>query len=159
MNSVKTALIVGCLVVAPLLLPQPALADTNPRLGTWTLNVAKSKYEPGQAPKSETRTYTASGTDGVTMEAETVQADGTRQSSGYTAKYDGKRYAYKGPAGDQISMTSAKGFTVRATVWKAGRAALTTHSVVSRDGRTMTMSSTSTTATGKVVSTRVYDKQ
>jgi hypothetical protein len=56
-------------------------------------------------------------------------------------------------------MTSAKDFAVRATVWKAGQAALTTQSVVSRDGRTMTMSSTSTTATGKVVSTRVYDKQ
>jgi hypothetical protein len=79
MNIFKTSFIVACLAVAPLLLPQSALADTNPRVGTWVLNVAKSKYEPGQAPKSETRTYTASGTDGVTMKAETVLADGTRQ--------------------------------------------------------------------------------
>jgi len=27
---------------------------TDPRLGTWKLNVAKSKYEPGPAPKSLT---------------------------------------------------------------------------------------------------------
>ena len=29
----------------------------DPVLGTWELNVAKSKYNPGPAPKSQTRIY------------------------------------------------------------------------------------------------------
>ena len=34
---------------------------SNPVLGTWELNLAKSKFSPGPAPKSETRTYVIAG--------------------------------------------------------------------------------------------------
>ena len=34
-----------------------------PLVGTWELNVAKSKYSPGPAAKSETRTYFVVGQD------------------------------------------------------------------------------------------------
>ena len=37
--------------------------ESDPLVGTWELNVAKSKYSPGPAPKSETRTYVVSGQD------------------------------------------------------------------------------------------------
>jgi hypothetical protein len=41
-----------------LILPLTVRAQSgDPSLGTWQLNVAKSKFEPGPAPKSETRTY------------------------------------------------------------------------------------------------------
>ena len=33
-------------------LPQAGLAQSNPWLGMWKLNLAKSTYPPGQAPKS-----------------------------------------------------------------------------------------------------------
>ena len=33
----------------------------DPFVGTWTLNVAKSKYDPGPAPKEQTATYEAAG--------------------------------------------------------------------------------------------------
>src|SRR5271165_5608867 len=39
-------------------------AQTNPLLGTWKLNTAKSKFDPGPGPKSLTRTVVAQG-DGV----------------------------------------------------------------------------------------------
>ena len=32
-----------------------ALAQSDNTLGTWTLNVAKSTYDPGPPPMSETR--------------------------------------------------------------------------------------------------------
>ena len=35
----------------------PAAQDANPILGTWVLNVAKSTFSPGPAPRSESRTY------------------------------------------------------------------------------------------------------
>ena len=39
----------------------PAFAQASPAVGTWKLNVEKSKYNPGQAPKSLTRTLEAQG--------------------------------------------------------------------------------------------------
>ena len=37
------------------------LAQSNPFVGTWKLNLASSKYNPGPAPQSQTRTWDASG--------------------------------------------------------------------------------------------------
>ena len=36
-------------------------AQADPAIGTWKLNLAKSKYVPGPAPKSNTITITAAG--------------------------------------------------------------------------------------------------
>jgi hypothetical protein len=39
-------------------------AQGNTSLGTWKLNLAKSKYDPGPAPLSDTRVYEAWEGDG-----------------------------------------------------------------------------------------------
>ena len=39
----------------------PAFAQDNPLVGTWKLDVTKSKFDPGPAPKSLTRTVEAQG--------------------------------------------------------------------------------------------------
>src|SRR5687767_12111337 len=70
-------------------------AAADPAVGTWKLNVAKSKYSPGPAPKSATMTYEASG-DGVKRTGQTVSADGQTNSFSYTAQYDGKEYPVSG---------------------------------------------------------------
>ena len=38
---------------------QSASAQGDPLLGTWVLNVAKSKYTPGPPPKEQTTTFEA----------------------------------------------------------------------------------------------------
>jgi len=53
-----------------------AAGAVDPVVGTWTLNVEKSKFSPGPAPKSQTRTYSA-GADGVSLSVSGVGADGT----------------------------------------------------------------------------------
>ena len=59
------------------------LAQSNPLVGTWKINLAKSKYSPtGTAPKSDTLTIQAQG-DGVKISADGVNADGSRQSGLY----------------------------------------------------------------------------
>ena len=59
-------------------------------LGTWKLNVAKSKYTPAPFPlKSLTITREASD-GGVKVTTTGEQADGTQINASYTAKYDGK---------------------------------------------------------------------
>ena len=51
-------------------------AQTDAHMGTWKLNVAKSKFAPGPPIKSETRTYEPTG-DGYKFSGERVDADGS----------------------------------------------------------------------------------
>ena len=51
-----------------------AAQGADPFVGKWQLNVAKSKYTPGPAPKSETRTYVVAGQD---IKASSQGVDGT----------------------------------------------------------------------------------
>ena len=157
MKIVRIPLVIACLAVASGLLPQRAFAQTkpNPRIGTWTLNVAKSTYQQGTAPKSETRTYLATDDGGIQMTADAVLPSGTKQPSGYRAKYDGKDYPFSGTAGDTIALTG-DGWTTDATIKQGGKITQRSHSVVSKDGKTMTQ--TTKRANGNPVSTRVYNK-
>src|SRR5277367_3746714 len=49
------------IIIAALMFSGIALAQNNPRYGTWKLNLAKSKFDPGPPPKSQIRTYEAVG--------------------------------------------------------------------------------------------------
>src|SRR5467141_1401700 len=91
-----------------------ALAQSNPFVGTWKLDVAKSKYDPGPAPKSQTRTWDASGKVSV----KGVGATGKPMSYGYPIKNDGKDYPTTGaiPNGaDKISSRKISPNTVEVT--------------------------------------------
>jgi hypothetical protein len=155
------ARIVGVLIsVLPLLNVSSVAAQTNPRLGTWKLNVAKSKYEGAPPPKSETRTYTAASDGAVTLTASTVLKDGTIVTTSYTAQYDGKPYPYKGVNGDMITVKVVDAYQTDSTVTKGGKVVQTARSRVSTDGRTLTVITEGTDARGNASnSTRVYDKQ
>ena len=61
-----------------------ATAQTkDPFVGTWTLNVAKSKYDPGPAPKGGTTTYEAAGKGyKVTVKAEPASGPALQWSYG-----------------------------------------------------------------------------
>jgi len=50
------------LVVTLFVVPVSVSAQvTDASIGTWKLNVAKSTYDPGPPPKSETRSYSQDG--------------------------------------------------------------------------------------------------
>src|ERR1700687_5833764 len=80
------------------------LAQSDPFVGTWKLNVAKSKYDPGPAPKSQTRTWDASGK--VTVEG--INAAGKKMSYGYPIMNDGKDYPTIGSVPNGADMISSK---------------------------------------------------
>ena len=42
-------------------LPQVSFSQSSPQLGTWKINLEKSKFSPGPAPKTSTRTTEAVG--------------------------------------------------------------------------------------------------
>ena len=65
---------------------------TDAWIGTWTLNLAQSSYDPANlAPKSQTTKMTASG-DNVTAITDGVDADGQKIHTEVTYKFDGKDY-------------------------------------------------------------------
>ena len=156
MKHLKSRIVLACLVTAACLLPLDALAQANPRIGTWKLDVGKSTYQQGKPPSSETRIYAATDDGGLQLTANTILPSGTKQPSGYRAKYDGKDYPYSGPAGDSIAITG-DGWAADATIKMGGKITQTSHSVVSKNGKRMTQ--TTKAASGYPISTRVYVKQ
>src|SRR5262249_10856030 len=97
MASTKPSFVSSVCVIAGLALVSAAAltAQTaSPLSGTWTMNVAKSKYNPpSNAPKSNVVVYQVTGTD-IKGTADTVDAEGHKVHVEYTAKMDGKDYPY-----------------------------------------------------------------
>ncbi len=100
----KTILVGAVLATAGVVLADGA---ADPVVGTWTLNVAKSNFNPGPAPKSQTRTYSVDSA-GVSLEVKGVGADGTATSQESTFKYDGKAYVMKVSAHGKVLTLSTK---------------------------------------------------
>ena len=131
----------------------------DPALGTWKLNVAKSKYSPGPAPKSGSVTFEASG-DSVKRTGEQIAADGKKSSLSYTAKLDGKFYPVTGSdLYDEISIKKIDDNNTEATMKRAGKVAVNAKRSISKDGKVMTITITGTNAKGeKISNVNVYDK-
>jgi hypothetical protein len=144
-------------VLAGTTLAQPG----NSIVGTWKLNLAKSTFAPGTAPKSATFTVEAAGA-GIKSTVDSVAADGTVAHWGFTANYDGKDNPITGncPYGDSVASTRIDANTTQNIYKKGGTITVTQKHVVSSDGKTDTITNTGTNADGKTVSSvRVYDKQ
>ena len=137
-------------------------AQSNPVVGTWKLNLEKSKFDPGPAPKSLTRTIAAEG-DGLKYTFEGASADGKAISYGFSVKFDGKDYPVTGamPAGaDSISAKKVDASHYEATLKKGGKVIGMSKVSVSADGKVATVDSSGTNAAGaKTHDVQVYDKQ
>jgi len=159
----RIALVLSAVVVC-LFASAGSRAEDNPLLGKWKLNVEKSKFTPATAtPKSQTRTVEVDG-DSVKYSFEVVGADGKAGSYGFTVKYDGKFYPITGsgaPYGaDEISIKKVTSLSYGATLKRGGKAVATSHIVISKDGKTATLTGKGTDASGKPLSsTSIYDKE
>jgi hypothetical protein len=129
-------------------------------VGTWKLNVAKSTFSPGPAPKSQTRTY-AESAQGMTVTIKSTAADGKEATQSASFKDDGKPYAVSGnPDFDMISIARVDASTVNITQTKAGATVGTGVRTVSKDGKTLTLAQKGTHATGgKFDDKLVFDRQ
>ncbi len=148
---------VGVVVASALVVTVSAQASNE--IGTWKLNVAKSKYSPGPAPKSQTVTFAAAG-QGVKVTVEAVAADGTKTTQLYTANYDGKDVPLTGSATvDTVSLKRINATTVERTDKKAAELVQTITRVLSADGKTLTITTKGTSADGKPVNNvAIYEK-
>ena len=133
----------------------------DPHIGSWKLNPAKSKYDPGPAPKSGTTKWEMVAA-GIKVTAEDVQADGTTRHWETTTNYDGKDYPVTGnsPNGDTVARTRVDARTIQSVSKKGGKVTVTQTSVVAPDGKTRTVTTTGVNAAGqKVHNVAVYEKQ
>ena len=88
---------VAVLVVFAATRSEVTFAQTDPHVGTWVLNVAKSKYTPGPAPKEQTSVYAMAG-EGIKVSTKAVGADGKPATTEFTAMFDGKDHPVTGNA-------------------------------------------------------------
>ena len=133
----------------------------DPFVGTWKLNLAKSKYSPGPAPKATSSTYEAAG-KGYKVTVKTEPASGPAQEWSYTSNLDGKDAAISGnnPNADTVAAKRIDAHTLEIVNKKGGTVTSTQKNVVSADGKTRTVTTTGTTADGqKVHNVAVYERQ
>jgi len=150
------------LVASLALLISPLLAQNDPWVGAWKLNLAKSRYTGTPAPKSETRTVVAQG-NGYQVTYKGIAADGSRISYSLTSNLDGKDSAISGVAPLKADTTATKrvdAYTITAVIKKAGQEVRTVINAVSKDGKVSTQTAKGTTEQGQPISyTAVWDKQ
>jgi hypothetical protein len=127
--------------------------------GTWTLNVAKSKFSPGPPPKSMKVVYTAAG-ESIKISVDVSWGAGETQHWEMSGKYDGKDYPITGnPAADTASFKRVDDQTGESTFKKDGKVTATNVRVLSKDGKTLTITSKGTTPDGKPRSdVQVFEK-
>jgi len=158
----KRVLTVVAVAVLAMVGASSLLAQSNAVVGTWKLNLTKSKYDPGPAPKSLTRTVVADG-DGLKYTFEGVGADGKPLAYGFSVKFDGKDYPITGsmPAGaDSIAGKKIDANHYEATLKKGGKVIGMSKVTVSSDGKVTTVDASGTNAAGaKTHDVQVYDKQ
>lgn len=137
-----------------------ALGGTDPFVGKWTLNVQKSKYAAGTCPKRMIIEMDAEG-DGVRYRSETITASGASSSAKYAAAYDGREVIVMGANGmmTPVALKRETPSVVVASYVRGQQVVATSRREVSKDGRWMTVTTTSKDGSGKsVVNVGVYER-
>jgi hypothetical protein len=158
--SVGVVSFVALLGIVTMVGVRTASAQADPHIGTWVLNVAKSKYTPGPAPKEQTSVYSADG-QGIKVATKGVGPDGKPTATGWTAMFDGKDHPVTGnPDYDATMMKRVDSHTIEFTRKKGGKVVQTATSAVAKDGKTRTVTMSGVNAKGeKVSSVAVYEKK
>ena len=132
----------------------------DPILGTWKLNLSKSKYIPGPAPRSQTRVYRRT-PDGIFVTIETVDAKGRKQPTiEFEEKYDGKEYPIKGSEiGDALVLKRINNYLSEATMKHGGMVVATTRRIITDNGKTLMLIYQEANYERPVDNIIVYDRQ
>jgi hypothetical protein len=143
-------------------LPAIGNAEDNPLIGMWKLNLEKSKYNPGPAPRSSTLNFVADGAN-LTNTAEGTDAQGQATKTVFTHIYDGKPHPTTGVPGGLFDSTTYTRIDAHAVNWvrsKDGKTVQTGSNVLSADGKTFTVTTEGTGPNGQPIhNVAVYEKQ
>jgi hypothetical protein len=137
-----------------------ALAAADAFAGKWQMNVSKSSYAPGTCLARmviEMETVNA----GIRYHSETTYSNGHTSQSQYIADYDGPEAIVIGTNGllTPVALKRLAPDIVVASYKRGFQVIATSRREVSSNGRTMTITTTSTDRDGKVVTNiGVYER-
>ena len=162
LRSPATAGLLG-LLLSTGTLAQSSSAESNPLLGTWTLNAAKSSIDYAQLPQDERRTYQAAPDNRMVFGVEGHDGAGKPYAYGSTAAIDGRDYPMPGTGtrngGDAVSWLLVDPRTVHAVVKKLGAVVNRVELSVSTDGAVLTITENGTSPNGiPTHGVRLYDR-
>ena len=147
-------------VVSAILGTAAVVWAADPLVGTWKLNLAKSKFSPGPAPKDETRVYESQG-EGIKVTVITLAADGHSTTVHIAANYDGKDYPVTGSSVyDAIALKRINQQIAEGILMHGSNPVATSRREISVDGRTLTIIYKTAGNQDRPIDNRaVYDKQ
>jgi hypothetical protein len=150
-------MLVAITAILVLALAPMAMAADNPFVGTWKMNMGKSK-----SPINQGSTIVVQAQEnGIKCVNDSVDANGKATHAEWAAKYDGKDYPIAGNSNaDTISLTRIDTNTAHYVQKKNGKEVQSGESVVSKDGKIWTLAGKGKNAKGQ--ETRfiaMFDKQ
>ena len=153
---IKTRIAVMALALS--FMAATACFAANPHIGTWKLNEAKSKLEPGMG-KNTTVVY-AEQKDKIKITVDGVDKDGKPRHGVWVGKFDGKAYPAKGNMPwDSAAYTVVNDRTNDITTMKNGKTMWSGRIEVAKDGKSRTVTINGTDVKGKKYKSKaVYDK-
>src|SRR5262249_48624298 len=124
-------LLSNCFAIA-LMFASVVSAATDPFVGTWALNLERSKYPPGTLPKRMIIRM-ESADNGIRYRSETIDAAGRTSTAEYVAGYDGKEAIVKGHVGLllPVSLKRVDANTVESSYMRGFQVVATSRRVVS----------------------------
>jgi len=172
MKSKRAVLLFGIVLLLaigtyPLAAQKPAVkaaSMSHPLEGTWKLKVAQSKLSPNQpdAPKEDTMVFRVAG-DHFEYTETGMQKDGKPIAEKWTFYPNGgvvKALQSAAPEGESFVETVIEPGNRYLTILKDGKQIGVSHLVISRDGKSLTITDKGTDAKGKPYeSVSVYNRQ
>ncbi|HTS29264.1 MAG TPA: hypothetical protein VMH81_25505 [Bryobacteraceae bacterium] len=163
MNRRTRLVLAGITLMGLMASPQLGFAqsESDPFLGVWQLNVAKSKYSPGPPPKSQTM-YIWEDEAKIRKNSQvTINGAGVPNAVVLIHIYDDTPRPVPGAQGyDSSAYMRVDAHTVKSRYLNAGKVLQTATWTVSQDGKTLTYTGTGVDANGRQVNQlRIYEKQ
>ena len=169
MSSIRRALTLACVVTVVTVVTASGLsaqdydaAPVDPSMGTWKVNLANSKFDPGPPLRSATFTREPLEDEFFRETVDDVSAQGQAGHTEVTAKFDGEDYPNKGAQGANPTRAFRRidDFTIEVVNKVDGKVTNSSRQMVSRDRKTMTVTLTGQSAQGQLINDmRVFDKQ
>lgn len=117
----------------------PTVQDQELVLGGWELDLTRSMFSPGPAPRSEIRSYQEEH-EGIKAEILTVNADGSKTHMQYVASFNDVVAVVTGShQTDAVRMRKIDSYTAESQLSFGGQLVGRARRVVSKDGQTLTI--------------------
>jgi hypothetical protein len=158
MNRRTTLVLTGMVLLGltAATLPDLGFAQSSPLIGTWKLNLDKSKFGPGAALRSATGNFQQDGQN-IRATFQAIDAGGNPATVVFMHIYDGQPHPTTGSRDyDASAYTPVDANTEIVARFKNGKLVAVGSNVVSPDGKALTVTQT---MVGSATTILVLDKQ